>query len=107
MKTCPNCSHAFGFLTIACHQDVLTCPCCKATLTPDNRSVACLYVALGVYLTLILLLIKNIRGVSFGWAVSLGFLAGFTGALLATWVFACLVRLRVHRNDARPASAHP
>lgn len=106
MKTCPNCSAPLGFLMIACHQDVIVCPCCKSELTPDNRSVLCLYAALAAYLPIVFLLLKNIRGLSFGWAMLVGFLTGFAGALLATWVFACLVRLRINRNNRRPASAH-
>ena len=106
MKTCPNCSQPLGFVTIACHQDVLVCPGCKAELTPDNRSVICLYLALAGYLPVVFLLLKYIRGLSFGWAMLVGFLTGLAGALLATWVFACSVRLRIHR-DRRPASVHP
>ncbi len=106
MKTCPNCSQRFGFLTIACHQDVLVCPGCKTELCPDNRSLVYLYLALAAYLPVVFLLLKYIRGLSFGWAALVGFLAGLGGALLATCVFVCFVRLRIHRCDGRTASAH-
>jgi hypothetical protein len=104
MKTCPNCSQPLGFVTIACHQDVLVCPGCKAELSPDNRSVICLYLALAAYLPVVFLLFRNLRGLSFGWAMLVGFVTGLAGALLATWVFACLVRLRINRQRHQSAS---
>jgi len=107
MKTCPNCSQPLRFLTIACHQDILVCPGCKAELSPDNRSVVLLYLALAAYLPVVFFVMKYLRGLTFGWAVVVGFLTGVLGALLATWVFACCVRLRVQRCSRQPASAHP
>ena len=103
-----HCRHQpLGFVTIACHQDILVCPGCKAELEPDNRSVICLYLALAAYLPVVFLLLKYIRGLSFGWAMLVGFITGLAGALVATWVFACAVRLRIHRDRRRPASVHP
>jgi hypothetical protein len=109
MKRCPHCSESLGFLTIVCHQDVVVCPGCKAELIPDNRSIVLLYIALAAYVPLVMLLIKYLRGLTFGWAALVGFCAGLLGAVIATTVFACCVRLRVKgaRDRAQTASAHP
>lgn len=110
MKRCPNCSEPLGFLTIVCHQDSMVCHGCKAELTPDNRSIAFLYMALAAYIPIVLLIMKYIRGLTFGWAMIVGFCAGLAGALLATTVFAFCVRLRVNRSSGQSrqtASAHP
>ena len=110
MNVCPNCSKPLGFLTLACHQDVVVCRGCKAELTPDNRSIACLYLGLAAFLPIVVLISRYIRGLSFGWAVVVGFCAGLAGALVASSVFVRFVRLRVKCEAARarrPASAHP
>jgi len=109
MKICPNCSKPLGFLTLACHQDVVVCHGCKAELSPDNRSIAFLYVGLAAFLPIVVLISRHIRGLSFGWAVLVGFCAGLAGALVATSVFVACVRLRVKCEASRarrPASAH-
>lgn len=110
MKTCPNCSEPLGFLTLACHQDVLVCRGCGAELAPDNRSIAWLYVALAAYVPIVVLIAKRIHGLTFGWAALVGFCAGLVGALVATSAFVCCVRLKVRgasRDPRQTASAHP
>ena len=106
MKICPNCSEPLGFLTIACHQDVVVCRGCKSELTPDKRSIAWLYVALAAYIPVLVLVARHIRGLTMGWAMLVGFGAGLAGALVATSVFFFCVRLRVNRGARHTASAH-